>query len=110
MRSRSDSNKTKRCRDKAFRIQGGLCFYCHNPMWLRTGLHEFAKIYQISFEDARLRQCTGDHVLELKNGGQTSQGNVVATCLYCNLKRDGQTFNRIPVDIISRASKRHRRS
>ncbi len=67
---------------KAFNLQQGLCIYCELPMWL-DGPTVFAKKYKITTKQAKLFQCTAEH-LKAKQDGES---NIVAACHYCNQKR-----------------------
>jgi 5-methylcytosine-specific restriction endonuclease McrA len=41
----------------------------------------------ISKRQARLLQCTAEHLQPLKSGGATNAANIVAACWYCNSRR-----------------------
>lgn len=71
---------------KAFKIQSGFCIYCEQPMWL-TDIDTFAKTYQISIKQAKLFQCTAEHLLAKQDGGTNHECNIAAACNYCNQKR-----------------------
>lgn len=69
-----EHNELRRLRARAFRAQGGLCHWCKQPMVLGA-------------PDAEPRQCSGDHLIPLHNGGKTVPGNIVAACRQCNSER-----------------------
>jgi len=50
----------------ACRAQGGLCFYCRQPMG---------------------RNVTAEHLRARSDGGPDTHENIVAACRYCNLQR-----------------------
>jgi len=56
--------KTQRYRKEAYIEQGGICFYCCEP------------ILEAS--------ATGDHKVPLRMGGNTEKHNIVACCYPCN--------------------------
>lgn len=70
----------------AFHAQNGFCCYCHKPMCLEN-YPEFAIRYKISIRQARLFQCTGEHLVPFSEGGDSSRSNITAACLYCNRAR-----------------------
>lgn len=73
-------------RKSAFVAQHGLCCYCGKPMWL-SGLAEFATQNGYSLAQARLLQCTAEHLQARRDGGHDSPSNIAAACRYCNNKR-----------------------
>ena len=73
-------------RKSAYITQHGLCCYCGKQMWLKD-VEAFAKAHNYSLPQARLLQCTAEHLHALTDGGDNSPGNVAAACHYCNLKR-----------------------
>ncbi len=75
-----------RIRDKKFRRQAGLCFYCALPMW--TGDPEpFAQQHGLTQAQARRLQCTAEHLLPRQDGGSDAAQNIVAACRHCNQLR-----------------------
>lgn len=74
------SNNLARLRLLAFSAQQGLCYYCGHAMWLPTFTAEDKT------KPARYR-CTAEHLIAVSDGGRTTQGNIVAACLYCNTTR-----------------------
>ena len=76
-------------RARAFKSQCGLCYYCNQPMW-RTTLDELTTRYPISAKQARLLQCTAEHLIPHAEGGSCKQENIVAACLFCNRRRHNQ--------------------
>ena len=72
-------------RARAFRQQGGFCFYCSQPMWLSDD-DAFSKRFCIRRRQARTYQCTAEHLVEKQRGGKGGT-NIVAACRYCNSLR-----------------------
>lgn len=79
-------NSLKAQRTKAFNAQGGLCFYCEQPMWNEHPT-ELSRRRDVLRRAVRLFQCTGEHLNPHSKGGTSNQKNIVAACLYCNSKR-----------------------
>lgn len=75
-----------RPRTHAFAHQSGRCFYCGLPMWTDNPL-EFATEHGITPKQARLLQCTGEHLVARQDGGSSARMNIVAACLFCNKSR-----------------------
>lgn len=63
--------RVKNWRETAFRRQGGLCYWCDEPMLL------------IAAQD-HPRFCTAEHLVRKADGGKNSYTNVVAACFECN--------------------------
>jgi 5-methylcytosine-specific restriction endonuclease McrA len=78
--------KLQKIRNHAFQKQHGRCFYCGQPMWSRKPDEIVAK-YQIKPDQAKLLKCTGEHLKAKQEGGDVSQNNIVAACLFCNQTR-----------------------
>ena len=62
------------------------CFYCNLPMW-EASPKEFASAYQLTLSQAKLLQCTAEHLNARCDGGKDSSDNIVAACKYCNHSR-----------------------
>lgn len=73
-------------RDMQFRAQGGVCFYCHQPVWCHD-LHDFAQRQGISRRAAALLQATAEHLTPRSEGGLDTLQNIVAACRFCNATR-----------------------
>jgi 5-methylcytosine-specific restriction endonuclease McrA len=61
-------------RDRAFKAQAGLCYWCDEPM----------------NPDARAndpRAVSAEHVVPRSRGGPTNHSNIVAACKDCNHRR-----------------------
>lgn len=74
-----DGNKRRRLRvlrDQAFARQGGLCYYCKEPMVAAT---------PDTVETPNM--VTAEHLLPQSQGGATNEFNIVAACLRCNNDR-----------------------
>jgi len=83
----SNSRKSlKKLRAIAYKKQGGLCYYCKLPMWIENP-SEFTEKHNLSISQARLFQCTGEHLKAHCSGGAASIKNIVAACFYCNQHR-----------------------
>jgi hypothetical protein len=80
---RSDQHVARRLARRAFHRQGGLCWWCRQPMtWGHRGGDAYDPL-----------TATADHVQPVWDGGQTIAGNIVAACNTCNQAR-GQIANR----------------
>jgi 5-methylcytosine-specific restriction endonuclease McrA len=64
--------RIQRWRDRAFKVQQGLCYYCDEPMNPRTDRQDDPKM------------VTAEHLVPKKNGGRNVASNIVAACRYCN--------------------------
>ena len=73
-------------RERAFSVQGHLCFYCRHPMW-RRGMEALAVEHGISPDHARMFFVTAEHLIARENRGRTNASNIVAACHYCNKGR-----------------------
>lgn len=67
---------------KAHYRQGGLCFWCREPMVLVRTTPDYR-------DDPKL--MTAEHVVPKYAGGQTRPGNIVAACYHCNNTRNPET-------------------
>lgn len=76
----------KRPRSIAYVRQAGLCFYCNSPM-CSGDPNEFAAKCGITPTQAKVLQCTGEHLEAHKDGGKSVQTNIVAACRWCNQRR-----------------------
>ena len=76
----------KNPRSQAFHAQHGRCYYCNQPMWTKTPL-ELVSRFRINQSQAKLLQCTGEHLVSHSEGGASGNGNIVAACRYCNQNR-----------------------
>ncbi len=73
----------RRERERLFKEQRGLCFYCNRPMLLRHSSHPPGVAHHLPPELATL-----DHIIPRANGGAWSpRENAVAACLECNAER-----------------------
>ncbi len=75
-----------RPRSIAYSRQSGLCFYCNCPMWSGNP-NEFAAKFGISLSQAKVLECTGEHLDAHKDGGSSDPSNIVAACKFCNQGR-----------------------
>jgi len=72
-------------RHAAFKRQGGLCYYCEFPMWLKEPT-DFVEDSSAKEVYSRL-QCTAEHLVARQDGGGNSSNNIVAACIFCNKTR-----------------------
>jgi hypothetical protein len=73
-------------RHHAFVRQSFRCFYCDSPVW-ETNPSEFVRRYGVSERQARLLQCTAEHLHARCDGGTNARCNIVAACRFCNTTR-----------------------
>ncbi|WP_394349401.1 HNH endonuclease [Pseudohalioglobus sediminis] len=76
----------KTSRSRAYQVQHGHCYYCHQPMW-KESEQELVSRFPITSKQAQLLKCTGEHLVPHSEGGEVSQENIVAACLFCNRTR-----------------------
>lgn len=75
-------NKLSRYREAAFKRQGGLCYWCYQPM-----------VRALSDRTGQLRTdgnpltLTADHLVQHAHGGKITPENIVAACRRCNNSR-----------------------
>jgi HNH endonuclease len=65
-------------------------------MW-QSHRKAFAKKFALTKQQAHYFFCTAEHLEARCDGGKDVQGNIVAACKYCNLKRH-QLSNPLPPD------------
>jgi 5-methylcytosine-specific restriction endonuclease McrA len=73
-------------RQRAAERQRGLCFYCGLPIWTHDA-DGFARQHGLSAREASWLQCTAEHLIARRDGGQSTATNIVAACRRCNLLR-----------------------
>jgi 5-methylcytosine-specific restriction endonuclease McrA len=73
-------------RKKAFDRQQGRCYYCSYPIWLADP-DSFKSTHGLTKAQAKLFQCTAEHLTPRSEGGSDALGNVAAACWYCNWQR-----------------------
>ena len=86
-----------RLRYSAYRAQSGRCFYCGLPMWVRDP-ESFAAAHRITLPQARLLQCTAEHLEARQDGGKDTKRNIAAACYYCNQRRHDRKVAPAPDD------------
>ena len=91
-----DTEKIKRLRAVAYHDQNGRCAYCGASMWLATP-SDFATQYRLSLKQARLLQCTAEHLVARCDGGLDARQNIVAACFWCNQRRHARKTPLDPV-------------
>lgn len=79
-------SRIEKSRLQAYHRQNGLCFYCQKPLWLNDP-KEFASRTGLTLRQARLLQCTAEHLSAKKDGGRDDPANIAAACLFCNRTR-----------------------
>lgn len=102
---KSQRNSLVSPRKQAFKAQSGKCFYCNQPMWLENP-DQFATRYRLSTKQARLLECTGEHLIPHHEGGPASASNIVAACWYCNSRRHRPSKPLQPTQYRSRVQRR----
>jgi 5-methylcytosine-specific restriction endonuclease McrA len=71
--STSETTRLRRFREQAYKRQGGLCYWCDEPMGpVGSGP----------------RGVTAEHLTQRAVGGATNTTNIVAACAECNQKRE----------------------
>ena len=78
-------NKIQRLRIKAFNTQQGRCFYCDQPMWIKSP-SELVQ-YGLKQRTAKALRCTAEHLTARQDGGRDVEGNIAAACWFCNMHR-----------------------
>lgn len=78
--------KIAKIRVQKYAEQGGLCFYCQQPMWESDPL-KFAQSYKLSRKRLSWLRSTAEHLLPRQEGGADLPMNIVAACAYCNSHR-----------------------
>jgi 5-methylcytosine-specific restriction endonuclease McrA len=73
-------------RDRAFKRQNGLCYWCGKEMIYHGG-GELPKPWN------HPNMCTADHLVRSADGGKTITGNIVAACQKCNSTRHNRTIH-----------------
>jgi len=92
-------------RSIAFESQEGRCFYCGQPMCNEVP-EQFAQKHHITTKQAKLLQCTGEHLTPHKDGGEPSASNIVAACLFCNHNRHARKKELSPLEYRSFVAQR----
>jgi len=80
-----NNRKLRRYRKAAARRQQHRCHYCDAPMWSRSPA-AFAERHGLRLEDCGHFQCTAEHVVARRDGGEEHR-NIVAACRHCNIAR-----------------------
>jgi 5-methylcytosine-specific restriction endonuclease McrA len=83
MRTRKTPSALRR---SAWLHQSGRCFYCELPIWLGDEL-SFCRSTTLSPKQAKLLQCTAEHLKPWSEGGANERKNIVAACAFCNRTR-----------------------
>jgi len=81
----ANNHKLRRFRKVAARRQQHLCHYCSAPMWSKNP-EGFAERHGLRLEDCGHFQCTAEHMVARRDGGEERR-NIVAACRHCNIAR-----------------------
>lgn len=81
----ANNHKLRRFRKVAARKQRHRCHYCDAPMWSARP-EVFAERHGLRLEDCAHFQCTAEHMVARRDGGQERR-NIVAACRFCNITR-----------------------
>jgi len=76
----------RKIKTSKFRLQGGRCFYCCQPMWCENQTR-FAEEFGLPSRKARYLQATAEHLVARCAGGDDTEDNIVVACWYCNTHR-----------------------
>jgi hypothetical protein len=79
-------NSLKKPRSHAFSSQRGRCYYCRQPMWQKQP-EELTSKFPLTYGQAKMLRCTGEHLVAHGEGGSCKRKNIVAACHYCNQHR-----------------------
>ncbi len=79
-------NTPKKLRSSAHAKQDGRCYYCDQPMWIKTP-DEILSERNITVQQAKRFKCTAEHLHARKDGGADKKTNIVAACRFCNHRR-----------------------
>ena len=89
-------------RSQAASIQSFRCFYCRLPMWAGDPTL-FIQRFWLTARQAKLVQCTAEHLQAQCAGGQHTKANIAAACWHCNQKRHRTTKPLEPAEFQKRA-------
>lgn len=78
--------KIMKIRRFRFREQGGICYYCCQPMW-EDSPHAFAELYGLNARQTKWLRSTAEHLLARCDSGSDHASNIAAACFYCNSRR-----------------------
>ena len=97
-----------RNRERAFKVQGGRCYYCHCPMWIGKDDKSFRERYSLTSGQARALRCTAEHVIARCDGGKDNAENIVAACERCNFGRHARKKPKTPTEFAAHVGRRIR--
>lgn len=92
-------------RRKKMLAQRGRCYYCGLPMWDKALDQQLPKSCR-STKLPKALQCTAEHLKPRSEGGEDSEANVVAACIFCNAARHRRKRPRSPADHLAHVRKR----
>ena len=98
-------SKLARHRNSAYINQSGRCYYCNFPMWESDPV-SYSQAHNISLSQAKLFQCTAEHLEARSDGGKDRAKNIVAACIWCNKKRHSRKQAPSPNDYRQLVQKR----
>lgn len=79
------SNKqTRKHRERLFKEQSGLCYWCKEPMTNEPGYYLANNKYRTPPD-----LCTIEHLTPTSEGGTNEKQNLAVACFSCNTKRNG---------------------
>ena len=90
-------NALSKSRHNAYKQQQARCIYCERPTWL-SNPQAFSHQYKITLKQARLFQCTAEHLTARQDGGKDDRSNIVAACHFCN---QGRHKRKKPLDPVT---------
>lgn len=76
----------RKLRRTAHSLQGGHCYYCHEPVWEEDPAL-FALQNNVPQRLLVHVRCTAEHLQARQDGGRNSRENIVAACAWCNSQR-----------------------
>lgn len=76
----------KHSRSLAFNRQGGRCYCCGLPLWLKNPAPLTSK-YCLGTKQTKYLQCTAEHLQARCEGGTNESHNIAAACGKCNRTR-----------------------
>ena len=79
-----------RARTLAAERQNHRCYYC-GVLMLQGEVMAFLTKHCVSKRQAKLLQCTAEHMTPKSQGGTNSHSNIVAACFFCNHARHARS-------------------
>lgn len=85
----------RKLRHSAHSLQGGRCYYCHEPVW-EANPTLFALQHNLPGRLLAHLRCTAEHLQARQDSGKNSRQNIVAACAWCNSQRHKGRQRRAP--------------